>query len=390
MPKRSCKRLGELRRFEPVSDDVVLAAIDRAERHSHGERRGILLGDIIAHLGFVRTGGWTTRQLRPQLDAFLAGGLLSAVRRHGMVLWALTDAGRERLAAYHESGEIDELPESPQHRLWREARALSAAQIDGFAMELRRDLRDAVALVNRYRQVRSDNWFELAARLSDGCKRLGSATHCLFEWPEPDDARRDADKRADPSDEGLSEAALGWRRYLRSGRRDTFLRRGLDDRDLGAKLSPPRAIVTVPAELVGDLRRGLHSELGTPAEGILDVVGRADRETQPAYEPHLEHLAAVCAVLDLIGWTRPAQPVATALDLSAHRDVVTAALDFALQATADEVDEADAVDAERTARGEPPKAEATVKSALREFAACVKRLATDLETQERTNQEGSR
>jgi hypothetical protein len=305
-------------------------------------------------------------------------------------MWELTDTGRERLFAYLESGEVDELPESPQHRAWRDARTSSVAHIDGFAMELHRDLRDAITLVNRRRQVHSDSWFDLAARVSDECKRLGSATHCLFEWPEPDDARPDSDGREDPGDERLSESELRRRRYLRSGRRNIFLWRGIDDEDLAAEPSGPATIITVPAELVGELRRGLHSALGAPAEGILDVIGRADRETQPAYEPHLERLA-VCAVLDLIGWTMPARPLATTLDLTAHRDVVTAGLGFALLASADEVSEADAVDADRTAREEPPKARVTVKRAiaLRDFAACVKRLATDLERQERTTQEGS-
>lgn len=64
MPKERSKRVGELRRFEPVSNDLVLAAIDRAERHRHGEKRGVVLGSIITHLGFVRTGGWTTRRRR--------------------------------------------------------------------------------------------------------------------------------------------------------------------------------------------------------------------------------------------------------------------------------------------------------------------------------------
>jgi hypothetical protein len=209
MPKKGNKRAGQPRRFEPVSDDIVLAALDRAERHSHGEKRGVPLGAVIAHLGFVRTGGWTTRQLRPQLDALVAGGLLSALRRHGIAIWALTGTGRERLVAYLESGGIDELPESPQHCAWREARTMSAAHIDGFAMELRRDLLEAITLVNRYRQARSDSWFELAARLSDGCKCLGSATHCLFEWPEPDDAHRDVDDRDDPGDERVGEAEPG-------------------------------------------------------------------------------------------------------------------------------------------------------------------------------------
>ena len=43
----------ELRRFEPVSDELVLAAIDRAERHRAGEREEIPFWMVVAHLGFA-------------------------------------------------------------------------------------------------------------------------------------------------------------------------------------------------------------------------------------------------------------------------------------------------------------------------------------------------
>ncbi len=72
----------ELRRYEPVSDELALAAVDRAVRHDEHGRENVTLGEIAAHLGFVRT-GWTTRQLHPRLDALAANGLLSAARRRG-------------------------------------------------------------------------------------------------------------------------------------------------------------------------------------------------------------------------------------------------------------------------------------------------------------------
>jgi hypothetical protein len=42
----------ELGRWEPVSDALVLAAVERAERHR--QREGVVRSDIAAHLGFVR------------------------------------------------------------------------------------------------------------------------------------------------------------------------------------------------------------------------------------------------------------------------------------------------------------------------------------------------
>jgi hypothetical protein len=87
----------ELRRFEPVFDELVLAAVERAERHREREGEGVMMSEIAEHLGFVH-GSWTTRRLRPQIDAFIAAGLLSRSRRHGVVVWGLTSAGRGRVA----------------------------------------------------------------------------------------------------------------------------------------------------------------------------------------------------------------------------------------------------------------------------------------------------
>lgn len=89
---------GELRRFKPVSDELVLAAIDRAERHRPNERQDVPLWDVAAHLGFVKS-GWTTRQLRPQLDALIASGLLAGGRRYGFDVWGLSIVGRSHLRA---------------------------------------------------------------------------------------------------------------------------------------------------------------------------------------------------------------------------------------------------------------------------------------------------
>jgi hypothetical protein len=121
---------GGLRRFEPVSDELVFAAIERAERHRGSKPSGVSLGVIVAHLGFVRS-GWTTRQLRPRLDLLLVDGLLSFRRRNGLDCWGLTDAARDRLTAARQAGRVDELPESPQHRAWRCARTTAAERIDG-------------------------------------------------------------------------------------------------------------------------------------------------------------------------------------------------------------------------------------------------------------------
>jgi hypothetical protein len=136
----------ELSRFEPVSDDVVLAAVERAERHrereGEGEGEGVMMSDIAEHLGVVH-GSWTTRRLRPQVEAFIAAGLLVRSRRHGVLIWGLTSSGRRRVAR---GGESVVLPESPQHRVWRHARTLAAERIDGLREQVRSVLEDATGV----------------------------------------------------------------------------------------------------------------------------------------------------------------------------------------------------------------------------------------------------
>jgi hypothetical protein len=191
--ERASRRLqslyrADLRPFEPVSDVQILAAIYRAEvhdKHDHASR-----SDVAAHLGFVHN-SWTTRRLRPQLDALRSTGSVRDVRRYGLDLLALTDAGRRALAQARSTGEVV-LPESPQHRRWRHSRTLAGERIDGFRQALRASLAEAGALLDAA-HAPSTNWVEFASRLSRDCKRLGSATYCLFEWPEPDDERADVD-----------------------------------------------------------------------------------------------------------------------------------------------------------------------------------------------------
>jgi hypothetical protein len=190
--ERASRRLqdlyrADLRPFESVTDAQILAAIHRAEvhdEHDHASR-----SDIAAHLGFVHN-SWTTRRLRTQLDALRSAGYVQDVRRYGLDLLALTDAGRA-VAKARSEGDVA-LPESPQHRRWRHSRTLAGERIDGFRQALRVSLAEAGALLDEERAP-STAWLEFAKRFSRDCKRLGSATYCLFEWPEPDDECADVD-----------------------------------------------------------------------------------------------------------------------------------------------------------------------------------------------------
>lgn len=198
---------GGLRRFEPVSDAVVLAAAERAERHHRGPADGVTLGEVIEHLGFARV-GWTTRSLRPQIDAFLATGALVPFRRFGFDFLKLTSTGRRRLARECRHREVV-LPESPQHREWRHARQQATERVAAMRQLLRETLDEADRLLSN-EQTDSDAWYALAPRLHTTCRQLGSVTHCLWEWPEPHDAHADHDTLPTRSDHRISRRIVGF------------------------------------------------------------------------------------------------------------------------------------------------------------------------------------
>jgi hypothetical protein len=157
----------------------------------HDQHDDASRADIAAHLGFAHN-SWTTKQLRPQIEALRAAGRIRDVRRNGLDLLALTDAGRRALEKAQVAGAVL-LPESPQHRKWRHSRTMAGDRIDGFREALRASMAEVGALLDA-EQAPSDAWFEFGKRLSAECRRLGSATYCLYEWAEPDDARADVDE----------------------------------------------------------------------------------------------------------------------------------------------------------------------------------------------------
>jgi len=139
-------------------------------------------------------------------------------------------------------------------------------------------------------------------------------------------------------------------------------------------------ILTVPAEMVGHLRNGLHSSIGDAVQEIAHVVDMPGREQHPErYREPLEHFDAVRALLDLIGWGETDPPVEVSVDLHEHRRSLTGALQIALLAGNDDLEGAEATDAQQARRGEPPKREARTRRvlALREFVAAVGAQADD-------------
>ncbi len=86
---------------------------------------------ILEHLA-LRPRSATARHVRARLEALHAAGSLDCVRRHGVTTWALTSSGRRRVRRAVRGGELPPLPESPQHRAWRNARVAAAQELERF------------------------------------------------------------------------------------------------------------------------------------------------------------------------------------------------------------------------------------------------------------------
>jgi ribosome-binding protein aMBF1 (putative translation factor) len=218
-----------------VSEVLVLAAVDRAERHHGGKADppGVPIWSVLEHLGTPRRSR-RAREVRERLDELVAGGSLECSRRRSVVVWSVTRAGRRRLSRARTAGGLPGLPESPQHLAWREARELAGESIDGFRVEVMQEVEHARELLDA--QVAeakmateavggsvSDAWFEVAERLQRACRRLGSASYCLREWQEPDEAQADVDDHSGPCDEILDRRQREKRVARRHGRRNTSL-----------------------------------------------------------------------------------------------------------------------------------------------------------------------
>jgi hypothetical protein len=204
------------------SDELVLAALERAACHQARDSPAVPAWAIYEHLALPRRSA-ATRHVGSRLPGLRAAGWLERSRRHGVDTWALTSAGEEHLRRARHAGELAQLPESPQHTAWRLARTTAEEEIDRFRGDLGGRLRQATLLLEADPPAHSDAWFALAEELGRACQRLASASHCLFEWAEPSDARADVDERLDPADQTLEPAERARWRARRAGRRNVRL-----------------------------------------------------------------------------------------------------------------------------------------------------------------------
>jgi hypothetical protein len=202
---------------DAIPDDLILDALHRAE--CHRGHQGVPDWGIEEHLA-ARRGSRQARQVKARLRELERAGLLKQERRRGFDHWLLTAKARKRLTGAPEA--MASLPESPQHRRWRDAHDAAEHEIEGFYLQLR-DAVDATAdLLSEPMPPGppSDAWFEAGERLRRACRRLGSATHIIQEWAEPSDETADDDEHSSPSDAGLTPDEQRRRRSIRSGRRN--------------------------------------------------------------------------------------------------------------------------------------------------------------------------
>lgn len=210
-------------------DPLVLAAVQRAALHRGEASFAAPIWSILAHLAITRRSG-AARHVRGRLSALTDACELSSARHHGVTVWSLTRQGEERLRRIRGAGELPALPESPQHEAWRNARAAAGEEIGRFRQRLRELVDETAASLSAEPAPGSDAWLELGEELRGACRLLGSATHCLYEWEEPDEAVADIERHDAPlaaggprSEAGLDRRALARRRALRAGRRNIVL-----------------------------------------------------------------------------------------------------------------------------------------------------------------------
>ncbi|HEX4669299.1 MAG TPA: hypothetical protein VH275_04910 [Solirubrobacterales bacterium] len=192
-----CSATGVAFELSPVSPPaiIILAAVERAARHERSDE--VSTATVVEHLGFEST-PQTNRLLHLRLDGLRDAGSLTRVGRGGADTWLLTSEGREELNRLYEAEEVGELPEAPQHRAWREARVEAAVRLERFKLEMAEMLEEATALLDQPHPPHSSEWIAMSQRLSPAAWRVGSATHCLYEWVEPDDDFPDVDEAPGP------------------------------------------------------------------------------------------------------------------------------------------------------------------------------------------------
>jgi hypothetical protein len=181
-------------RWQAPPDEVVLLAVERAERHKRVRRDelGVSVGAIAEHLGMV-SGSVASRRLNPVLRRLAGDGLMRCLRLagHPAPLWTLDEEGRRIVDASRDR--VAELPESPQHVEWRVARYAATVRLPSYRTELDEALVQVLADLGSPERMSSIEWIETGEALRELARRVGFATYCIDEWVEPTDDAPDID-----------------------------------------------------------------------------------------------------------------------------------------------------------------------------------------------------
>jgi DNA-binding PadR family transcriptional regulator len=146
------------------------------------------MNDIANHLGW-RYSGAATLRLRPLLERLVAADLLTTKEPPGhkkrSQKWTITPAGRRRLP----SADPVYLPESPQHRRWRQHRDVAAWAVEGVRADAARAMNEAYDLFTDKRAdpLRGADIYRVMRRFETAMKAFAMAIRMSDEWPEPSD-----------------------------------------------------------------------------------------------------------------------------------------------------------------------------------------------------------
>ena len=198
----------------PVSELEVLAALARAELHA--TRWKPFTSDIAHHLGW-RFSGQATRHLRPHLERLTSAGLVapSEPRTYTMAnqRWTITTAGSRRLA----SAATVDLPESPQHRRWRQDRDVAAWALDAVrsqAWDVIEEVSDLLSGLEVDLPTLGDDFVKgLARRFEESFRATGLALRMCRQWTR---AFGPGGRRRRPGHGGGSAARDGEKKRRRS------------------------------------------------------------------------------------------------------------------------------------------------------------------------------
>jgi hypothetical protein len=113
-----------------------------------------------------------------------------------------------------------------------------------------------------------------------------------------------------------------------------------DDYPTEGQVLDLQAQVTVPAGLVGWLRRATYAEIGSAAEALDTVAFASDREAHPErFWGPAQSLRESFTLLDAIGWAKTAPPVPVPIDLSEDCWALIRALEGAVEFAEEDVHE---------------------------------------------------